>query len=59
MFADPATRCQETVWHPVKPLSEIADGPNDVNHIRRGADWQMKIRDTRCKLKYLYSKIRV
>ena len=39
--------------------SEIAAWSNDVNNTQRGVDWQMKIRDARCKLKSLYPKIRV
>jgi len=43
----------------VKLKSEIEAWSNDVNNIQRGVDWQMKIRDARCKLKSLYPKIRV
>jgi hypothetical protein len=37
--------------------SEIAAWSTDVNATQRGVDWQMKIRDARCKLKSLYPKI--
>jgi hypothetical protein len=44
----------------LKPLqSEIAAWSNDINITQRGVDWQMKIKDARCKLKSLYPKIRV
>jgi DDE superfamily endonuclease len=39
--------------------SEIAAWSSDVNNTQRGVDWQMRIRDARCKLKPLYPKIRV
>jgi len=39
--------------------SEIAAWSSDVNNTQRGVDWQMRIRDARCKLKSLYPKIRV
>ena len=37
--------------------SEIAAWSTEVNARQRGVDWQMKIRDARCKLKSLYPKI--
>ena len=44
----------------LQPLqSEIAAWSNDINTTQRGVDWQMKIKDARCKLKSLYPKIRV
>jgi hypothetical protein len=39
--------------------SEIAAWSTDTNTKQRGVDWQMKIRDARCKLKSLYPKIKV
>jgi hypothetical protein len=39
--------------------SEIAAWSTDVNASQRGVDWQMKIRDARCKLKSLYPKIKL
>jgi hypothetical protein len=39
--------------------SETAAWSHDVNTTQRGVDWQMKIRDARCKLKSLYPKIRL
>lgn len=39
--------------------SEIAAWSTDVNATQRGVDWQMKIRDARCKLKSLYPKIKL
>jgi hypothetical protein len=39
--------------------SELAAWSTDVNTTQRGVDWQMKIRDARCKLKSLYPKIRL
>jgi hypothetical protein len=39
--------------------SETAAWSYDVNTTQRGVDWQMKIRDARCKLKSLYPKIRL
>jgi hypothetical protein len=39
--------------------SEIAAWSNDVNNTQRGVDWQMTIRDARCKLKSLYPKTRI
>jgi hypothetical protein len=38
---------------------EIAAWSTDVNTTQRGVDWQMKIRDARCKLKSLYPKIKM
>ena len=38
---------------------EIAAWSTDVNSTQRGADWQMKIDDARCKLKSVYPKIKV
>ena len=38
---------------------EIAAWSDDVNHIQRGVDWQMKVDDARCKLKSIYPKIEV
>ena len=37
--------------------SEIEAWSNDVNNNQRGVDWQMKIDDARCKLKFVYPKI--
>ena len=37
--------------------SEIDAWSNDVNNNQRGVDWQMKIDDARCKLKFVYPKI--
>jgi hypothetical protein len=42
-----------------KLQSEIAAWSTDVNAKQRGVDWQMKIRDARCKLKSLYPKIKL
>lgn len=42
-----------------KLQSEIAAWSIDVNAKQRGVDWQMKIRDARCKLKSLYPKIKL
>ncbi len=39
--------------------SELAAWSTDVNATQRGVDWQMKIRDARCKLKSLYPKIKL
>jgi hypothetical protein len=39
--------------------SELAAWSIDVNTTQRGVDWQMKVRDARCKLKSLYPKIRL
>lgn len=37
---------------------QIRAWPNDVNKTQRGADWQMKISDARCKLKSVYPTIK-
>jgi hypothetical protein len=39
--------------------SEITAWSTDVNATQRGVDWQMTIRDARCKLKSLYPNIKV
>jgi hypothetical protein len=39
--------------------SELAAWSTDTNATQRGVDWQMTIRDARCKLKSLYPKIKV
>jgi len=39
--------------------SELTAWSTDVNTTQRGVDWQMTIRDARCKLKSLYPKIRI
>ena len=39
--------------------AEIAAWSRDVNHTQRGVDWQMKVKDARCKLKSVYPKIKV
>jgi hypothetical protein len=38
---------------------EIAAWSTDVNTTQRSVDWQMRIRDARCKLKSLYPKIKL
>ena len=38
---------------------EISAWSHDVNKTQRGVDWQMKIKDARCKLKSVYPKIRL
>lgn len=42
-----------------KLQSEIAAWSIDANTKQRGVDWQMNIRDARCKLKSLYPKIKL
>jgi len=38
---------------------EIQAWSKDVNKTQRGVDWQMKIKDARCKLKSVYPKIKL
>ena len=38
---------------------ETAAWSTDVNAAQRGVDWQMKIEDARCKLKFIYPKIKL
>ena len=38
---------------------EIQAWSKDVNKAQRGVDWQMKIKDARCKLKSVYPKIKL
>ena len=42
-----------------KLQSELAAWSTDVNTTQRGVDWQMKVKDARGKLKYLYPKIKM
>lgn len=39
--------------------AEIKAWSSDVNKTQRGVDWQMKIDDARCKLKFIYPKIKL
>jgi len=44
----------------VKTLrEETAAWSTDANAGQRGVDWQMKIEDARCKLKFVYPNIKV
>ena len=38
--------------------AEITAWSTDVNSTQRGVDWQMRIDDARCKLKFVYPKIK-
>lgn len=38
---------------------EIAAWSTDINNIQRGVDWQMKVKDARCKLTSVYPKIKL
>ena len=42
-----------------KLQSELAAWSTDVNTTQHGVDWQMKIKDARGKLKFLYPKIKL
>lgn len=39
--------------------TQITAWSRDINETQRGVDWQMKIKDARCKLKSVYPKIKV
>jgi len=39
--------------------AEIAAWSRDVNQTQRGVNWQMKVKDARCKLKSVYPKTRL
>ncbi len=37
----------------------IAAWSKDINRTQRGVDWQMQVKDARCKLKSVYPKIKL
>jgi hypothetical protein len=52
--------CADRPFGDVRSLrAETKAWSSDVSDTQRGVDWQMKIDDARCKLKSVYSKIKL